>query len=1378
MASVEVLGQNMMVVDPGNGGNPATGEELAPPLVASPILDVTKVASSLFVYPGEVFNYTITISNVSPVPTSNPFTVSDNLPPGLSLSGTPTSTVGTVVNGGSQTNLLLSVNGEIPANSTATVTIPVVVADGANLGELTANTAVVNPGNGGDLAQATEETPPIVGIPDLRITKIADELSLNPATNNTFNYTISITNASDIPTSNPFTVTDVLPPNVVLNGTPTSTAGPVINNGDNQNLDLSIGGSIPAGATVTVTIPVVIGLDTPPGILDANTATVDPGNSGSLSSGTETTPPTVYIAQISGSKSASVGATYEGGSFFYTLTLTNTGNAPTSDPFTVEDIFPANVTLNGAVSSPTKTITPSGSTGVYDVTPALLPGETMTLIVPVVVAAGTPLGALEPNIGIVMPDTDDPTTTTTITETTPPVVSAPVITMTKESSATFVIPGEIFNYTLQITNNGLVPTSNPFNVTDVFPPNVTLAGTPTSSAGVVTNNGDNQNLDLSIAGSVAPGATVSITIPVQVSAGVPIGALAPNTATVAPGNGGDDASAIEVTPPVVDIPSLEVTKTSSIETAHPGETFNYEITITNNSNVPLSNPFTITDPLPPNVTLNGQIGTSTGTVTNLGDNQNLNLSVGATVGPGQSITLTIPVIIAFDAPIGPLGKNAATVVPGNGGQSEVGEDQNPPIIYAPVISMTKRASVSNTYPNGNFYYTVTITNTGNFPTSDPLLITDILPVFVESVGEVTVDTGTIVNTGTVNNLVLSYTPALAPGATITLTIPVTVQGIATPGQLIANQVTVYPGNGGTETTAVDPLPPFILMPIITTDKVASSQTLYPGESYFYQLTITNTSNVPTANPITVVDTLPPGVTLTGEATTNTGSAVDTSGTSPIYTFLIYDSLPPNTSITLLIPVTVSEDTPGGQLAPNTATVDPGNSGQLEQVEEVSPPVVDVPSLTVTKTSTPTTVVPNEVFNYVVTITNDGLVQTADPVHITDVLPPYLSLSGAPTSDSGTVVNTGNNQALSLDLFASIGPGETVVITIPVVVAANAPNGLLGNNTAVVDGGNGSSVGAGTDTSPPTVAYPILEVAKVADETVTYPCGTFNYIVTVTNSGGAPTANPLTFTDYLPTFVSLNGPVTSSSGTVTNAGDNQFLDLSVATSLAVGETLTLTIPVMVACDAPNTQINRNAVVVIGGDGEKGAGNETNPPLIEGNLPCFTCCMKTSAPSKVKPCETITYTISATNTGTALANTFIVTDYLPQIMVAHKKLSYVTLIKNSVYGLMGTQTIAVCTTGTAQCPIFTLVDGNNRPLSVPIGTTVKIIFQVMIPEDAVSGQRIFNCAKLQTGEEMCDNGVLIEKERREQMKCRNRFCCGCCRSGNRRVCSPRCCNRMRR
>lgn len=1309
-----------------------------------PVISATKTTSTNVLYPGEVFSYGLTIKNLSTVPTTAPFTITDTLPPNVVLSGTPLSTAGPVVNEGTNTQLNLSVSGSVPPGGQVVVSIPVSLSTSAPVGVMMANVATIDPGHGGAVANATENSPAIVENPPLLVTKTASKSTLDTQVNNTFIYTVTITNNTGAPSTNPISVYDNLPPNVLPNGTPTSSLGPVTNSGNPQQLLLSIAGTLGVGQTATVSIPVVISQYTPIGPVPVNMVQVDIGN-GQTAFTSDKNTPWVVSSSLIGSKNASVTTTYPGGTYDYILNLYNDGQQATTDPYLVQDVLPAGVTLNGNATSTTPGVTFTKVPGMdaFWISPSLQVGQHIQITIPVKVATNAPQGVLDNNQIIVLPDIDDESVEVDVTETSPPTVQAPQLIVEKQASANYLIPGEQYHYVITITNTGAVPTTTPFTVYDNLPAGVTYAGNATSTIGPLTNTGDYQNLNLTVDGFIPAGGTGTITIPVVLARSVGVGQLPPNVATVVPGNGGGDVTTTEVNPPIVSIPVPTVMKTSTVDTTLPGGTFDYVVTVENNSNVATSNPFTVSDVLPAFVMLNGTISTSAGTVVNNGTTTNLQLNLTPALQPGESLTLTIPVVVANDAPIGELGGNVLTLNPGNGGNVVTGEDKNPPIIYLAVLAGQKTATVKQTYPGGTFNYVIGLANQGNYPTDNPLVLTDVLPAGVTLAEPPVVNKGTITGTTGMNGanqvVTLTYTPGLPAGGSVLITLPVVVAQNQPTGALDNNEVTVG------DVDFLDATPPIVANALGEISKVATYDLLAVGDVFAYEITVTNTGTVPFSNPFTVSDTLPPEVEIAEPVTASDGATVVVSGSGNVYDFDVYEALAPGRSVVINVPVKVLAGTTVGPLTPNTATLTPGNGGATVTTTEETPPVVDVPAPVVLKTSSESDVTPGGTFLYTVEITNTGGVPFSNPFTATDILPDGLSLAGGVISPSATVTNAGDDKNLNLTIQSGLAPGATMTLYIPVVVDDDAPLGVLSNNEFVVAPGNGGAEEIGIDKNPPTVKYPALAITKVANTSYIPPCGTFDYVITVTNTGNVFTDNPLVVADDLPNYVTLAGTPTSDSGAVVNYGSDTNLNLSVDTSLAPGDSLTITLPVQVACDAPLDELSIRS----------GATGNTSPPPptpVVNKQPDFTDGTLTQSVDTVCPDEQICYILTATNTG-ATSQHFTAKIKLPKVKLTDGRILTGSLVAQSVTGTIDNEEVQVRHDPHHPSPTFTM---NKQVLN---GATATINYCVTVPKLAATPQTMTTLGSILSGTMDLQRDVeIISCDNSQPVPC----CCGgwCC------------------
>src|SRR5262245_18014574 len=179
--------------------------------------------------------------------------------------------------------------------------------------------------------------------------------------------------------------------------------------------------------------------------------------------------------------------------------------------------------------------------------------------------------------------------------------------------------------------------------------------------------------------------------------------------------------------------------------------------------------------------------------------------------------------------------------------------------------------------------------------------------------------------------------------------------------------------------------------------------------------------------MTVVDTLPSGLTFAsaaGDGWTCTSQSPSVTCTHPV-------GLAPSTPSILTIRVNVAS-TASGTLT-NSATIsgggDPTPANASDTVTIEIPPPATKPSLSISKTHTPTTFIPGGEGAYTLTIANQGSGPTTEPINVTDSVPAGLT----PVSASGNgwscviqrqVVTCGYTAAL-----AHAPPSNTTTLTI-------------------------------------------------------------------------------------------------------------------------------------------------------------------------------------------------------------------------------------------------------------------------------------------------------------------------------------------------------------
>ncbi len=423
-------------------------------------------------------------------------------------------------------------------------------------------------------------------------------------------------------------------------------------------------------------------------------------------------------------------------------------------------------------------------------------------------------------------------------------IGAPVLTIDKsvETMHTPAMPGEPITYTL-VVHNDAVTGAVGVHIWDTLPNYV---------------SGD----DLDTTVNVNANTEYAIVIPATLDLDAPLGSTIINTAYFE--NADQTGEAVASFQVWEGEALLSIAK--SVETAHtpaiPGEPLTYTVVVRNDGNA-IALDTNIWDTLPEFV-----------------EGEDVNVTVD--IDPSSAYTITIPALLALNAPLGYTITNIAHFVY-NG---QPGEDSASFDVWtgAAQLGITKSVTTEHVpaQPGDAVTYTIVVRNDGNADAVDTH-IWDTLPEFV---------TGEDVD----------VFATIEAAAAYTITLPATLAADAPLGATIDNTAYFeYANQSGDATASFDVWTGAPLLSI-TKEVETAGATVRPGDPITYTIVVRNDGNADAVD-VHIWDTLPAGVV---------GEDVN-----------ITDTVQAGTAITLTIQASVSVDMQPGSLITNTAHYESG-----------------------------------------------------------------------------------------------------------------------------------------------------------------------------------------------------------------------------------------------------------------------------------------------------------------------------------------------------------------------------------------------------------------------------------------------------------------------
>ncbi|MBY3622078.1 DUF11 domain-containing protein [Acinetobacter sp. CUI P1] len=1198
--------------------------------VSAPNITLTKSASLADVTVGENLTYTVQVSNTSSIAVNN-VVVSDPIPTG------GTFVAGSVIVGGSSVPAVnpgtgISI-GSIAAGSSITVSFKVNVSSLPNPSQF-ANRASASFTSGtftGSSLSNTVVTP--VYQPIISMVKSAN--TAQASVGGSLSYSILISNTGNIATT--LILTDNLPPQALFNANSVIIGGTPLP-GYNPVTGIPVGPLAP-GDSVSVSFLVTI-TALPPSQMLLNSAsatysfTLPDGRQlgGTVVSNTLSVP--VSAPNVSVVKSVNAATAVTGDILTFTSVLTNNSIATVSN-IILSDPLPENVAfIPGTV---------------------IVGGITQPLAVP---SAGIPIGSLGPGatatvtfeVRITMPIPSQINNQSSVSFTsgvfsgssssniTSTSVIQPQISLLKsavDGDGDALVVGDTVIYTVVVSNAGNlaanvtltdnIPTGTVFN-----PNSVIVGGMPQPGAAPSTGIA---------VGNVAPGSSVPVSFSVNiVSLPSPqqISNQASASFTFTPPDGRPlSGTAVSNTVTLqVSAPNIVVVKSSTSTSVAIGDTVTYNVNISNNG-IEAVNSIILNDPTPAGAAfVTGSVSVNGVPFPNL--NPSSGISIG-TLAPGASALVAYSVTVTSVPPTATIiNKASVTFTSGVFSGSTFSNTVTIPV-YQPNISVVKTASTNNATTGDAVSYTLTVSNTGNYPAS--LIITDNIPA----------GTTFVPNSVLINGLPLAQAdpstgiPAgvIAPGATTAVIFTVDITSLPNPQQLVNQGTVAYSFTlpdgrtlGGSVLSNTITIP--VSSPNLAVVKSTPTTSTTVGDTITYSVTITN-NGIETVNNAVFTDALPAGTTFVSGSVLVDG--VPRPGGSPS-TGVTLGSIAPGVTVTVAFTVNTVSLPPSGLLN-NQSTVS-FTSGVLSNVafsNIVSTPIY-LPILAAAKSSNSIQATVGDTITYTINVTNSGnygaLATLSDTIPSgTTFVPNSVLIQGAPAPGADPaagiplgVISAGATLSVMFSVLISTLPASQQLINqASVAFAYTLPDGRTFN----------SSINSNSTTI--SVSSPNVIVTKSSPATDAVVGDTITYNLTVTNSGIANISN-VNISDPIPAGSSfVAGSVIVDGTPHPNANPANGISLG---TIAPGVSVNISFKTIVNV-LPNPATLTDQASVSFTSGAFSGSSFSNTLVIPVYQPIIVV-VKGADRTAATVGDTITYSLNVTNTGNLIANV-VITDTIP-------------------------------------------------------------------------------------------------------------------------------------
>ncbi|WP_435168552.1 DUF7507 domain-containing protein [Paenibacillus glycanilyticus] len=688
-------------------------------------------------------------------------------------------------------------------------------------------------------------------------------------------------------------------------------------------------------------------------------------------------------------------------------------------------------------------------------------------------------------------------------------IETPLLDVTKTSTSSAAIVGDIVTYNISIKNSGQVDATSvvlfdtSISDTMLVPGSVKVNGQPVADDPVV---------GIPI-GTISAGSTIPVSFQVLVT-GLPIPPFLKDQATAAytfqPTPDSPPISTVVpsgiVTIPVFQ-PAVEVFKSADLTSANIGDIITYTLEVTNTGNIDVT--AVVTDPLPAGTNfVTDSVFVNDTNRPGANPSSGINLGV---IAVGQLVTIRYQLRVV-SVPPGNIVHNAfntayeATlpdqrVIPG----FIVSNPVDIPV-SSPVIDPVKTANLPSIVVGETVTYSVTFTNNNASPLTNVVIKDNVPPGSQFVVDSVTVNGNPSPGSGPLAGIPVG---TVNEGETVLVTFQLLAVSLPNPPVLNDQATVTFSSGGFTASSITNEVSIPVVEPGISLVKRAGVSAATVGDTINYSVTVTNTGNTSIIadvfDPLNSFSAFVPG---TARVNGNLTAADPVTGIST-------GPIAPGTEVIVSYDVLLVGQPPEqfyqDQANASFVYTPPGRPVQsgsgVSNIVRVEDPLFAV---AIDKSVSTTFALVGQKITYTILVTN------LSPASITNTVVTDSALSGAAVVAGSTAVN---GIPVPGDLtsgipIGAVPAGATVAITFDAVVTSiPEPDGAINNFASAAYTSAGVSHTIVSNTVTVTVTQPSVTAAKKAFQSYAVVGDFITYEVTVRNDG--PYNAVVTWFDMLP-----------------------------------------------------------------------------------------------------------------------------------------------------------------------------------------------------------------------------------------------------------------------